>query len=81
MRFSSVQRYAPTASRSSSSETYLVCRNKLPKIRKEAEGRTAYEYLKDHLKGLDIVVDKEEEKDNTDTKIGYRKYKSQKNDN
>jgi hypothetical protein len=78
MRFSSVQRFAPTASRSSSSETYLVCRNKLPKIRKEAEGRTAYEHLKDHLKKLDIVVDYEEEKDNTDTKIGYRKYAGRK---
>jgi len=79
MRFSSVQRFAPTASRSSSSETYLVCRNKLPKIRKEAEGRTAYEHLKDHLKKLDIVVDYEEEKDNTDTIIGYRKYTGRKN--
>ncbi|MDC0555949.1 RlmE family RNA methyltransferase [Euryarchaeota archaeon] len=78
MRFSSVQRFAPTASRSSSSETYLVCRNKLPKIRKEAEGRTAYEHLKDHLKKLDIVVDYEEEKDNTDTIIGYRKYAGRK---
>jgi hypothetical protein len=55
-----------------------VCRNKLPKIRKEAEGRTAYEHLKDHLKKLDIVVDYEEEKDNTDTKIGYRKYAGRK---
>ena len=73
MRFSSVQRYAPTASRSSSSETYLVCRNKLPKVRKESLGRTAYEQLKDHLKDLDIVIEVEDE-DQVETKIGYRKY-------
>ena len=52
----------------------------MPKIRKEAEGRTAYEHLKDHLKKLDIVVDYEEEKDNTDTIIGYRKYTGRKNE-
>ena len=51
-----------------------VCRNKLPKIRKEAEGRTAYEHLKEHLKKLDIVVEHEEERKSEDTKIGYRKY-------
>jgi hypothetical protein len=73
MRFSSVQRYAPTASRSSSSETYLVCRNKLPKVRKEAKGRTAYEQLKDHLKDLDIVIEEEDE-DQIVSKIGFRKY-------
>ena len=39
----------------------------------------AYEHLKDHLKKLDIVVDYEEEKDNTDTIIGYRKYTGRKN--
>ena len=71
-----MQRYAPTASRSSSSETYLVCRNKLPKVRKEAEGKTAYEHLKQHLKKLDIVVENEEGKETADTKIGYRKYVS-----
>jgi 23S rRNA (uridine2552-2'-O)-methyltransferase len=73
MRFSSVQRYAPTASRSSSSETYLVCRNKLPKVRKEAKGRTAYEQLKDHLKDLDIVIEEEDENQIV-SKIGFRKY-------
>jgi hypothetical protein len=72
MRFSNVQRYAPTASRNSSSETYLVCRNKLPKVKKEAMGRTAYEQLKDHLKGLDIVI--EEDDPEIDSKIGFRKY-------
>ena len=74
MRFSSVQRYAPTASRSSSSETYLICRNKLPKVRKEAEGKTAYDHLKEHLKKLDIVVEGIEESEDDETIIGYRKY-------
>ena len=60
-------------SRSSSSETYLVCRNKLPKVRKEAKGRTAYEQLKDHLKDLDIVIEEEDENQIV-SKIGFRKY-------
>jgi hypothetical protein len=35
-------------------------------------GRTAYEQLKDHLKGLDIVI--EEDDPEIDSKIGFRKY-------
>ena len=71
MRFSSVQRFAPTASRNSSSETYLVCRNKLPKVRKEAKGKTAYEHLKEHLKKLDIVVENEYADDESETCLLY----------
>ena len=33
-RFTNVQRFAPMASRNASSETYLVCRNRLPKPRR-----------------------------------------------
>ena len=31
-------------------------------------------YQKEHLKKLDIVVENESEKDETETKIGFRKY-------
>jgi hypothetical protein len=44
----------------------------LPKIKKEAKGRTAYEQLKDHLKSLDIVI--EEDDVEIEPKIGFRKY-------
>ena len=42
-------------------------------MRKESQGRTAYEQLKDHLKDLDIVIEVEDE-DQVEAKIGYRKY-------
>ena len=70
-RFSSVGRFAPTASRSASSETYLICQNKLPKPRGDGEGVTAMEQLKEHLASIGIVVDNEEPEG--DTRVGFRK--------
>ena len=70
-RFSSVGRFAPTASRSASSETYLICQNKLPKPRGDGEGVTAMEHLKEHLASIGIVVDNEEPEG--DTRVGFRK--------
>ena len=43
--------------------------NKLPKVRKEAKGKTAYEHLKEHLKKLDIVVENEYADDESETKL------------
>ena len=59
-RFSNVQRFAPTASRNSSSETYLICRNKLPRVRKRGAGLTAMEQVSKHLAGLGILTGKQE---------------------
>ena len=59
-RFSNVQRFAPTASRNSSSETYLICRNKLPSPRKRASGRTAMRQVSDHLSDLGVVTQVED---------------------
>ena len=70
-RFSSVGRFAPTASRSASSETYLICQNKLPKPRGDGEGVTAMEHLKEHLASIGIVVDNEEPEG--DTRVGFRR--------
>ena len=70
-RFSSVGRYSPTASRSASSETYLVCQNKLPKPRGIEEGVTAMDQLRIHLASIGIVVEQEEPEG--DTKVGFRK--------
>ena len=70
-RFSSVGRFAPTASRSASSETYLICQNKLPKPRGDGGGVTAMEQLKEHLASIGIVVDNEEPEG--DTRVGFRR--------
>jgi 23S rRNA (uridine2552-2'-O)-methyltransferase len=70
-RFSSVGRFSPTASRSASSETYLVCQNKLPKPRGVEEGVTAMDQLKEHLASIGIVVEHEEPEG--DTRVGFRK--------
>ena len=59
-RFSNVQRFAPTASRNSSSETYLICRNKLPRVRKRGFGQTAMEQVSRHLEGLGVLTEKQE---------------------
>ena len=56
-RFSNVQRFAPMASRNSSSETYLICRNRLPVPRRPARGITAFEQVLSHLTEVGINVD------------------------
>jgi 23S rRNA (uridine2552-2'-O)-methyltransferase len=71
-RFSSVGRFSPTASRSASSETYLICQNKLPKPLGSAAGSTALEQVRDHLASIGIVVESDAE-DEEGTKVGFRK--------
>ena len=51
-RFTNVQRFAPMASRNASSETYLVCRNRLPKPRKRALERVHIHRFKNILQRL-----------------------------
>jgi 23S rRNA (uridine2552-2'-O)-methyltransferase len=77
-RFSNVQRYAPTASRKSSSETYLICQNKLPRVKGEAQGKTAYQQVQEHLEEIDVLV-KNSEMDETLTVKGFRKLKKKEN--
>ncbi len=72
-RFSNVQRYAPTASRNASSETYLICRNKLPRPRRRADGRTAMEQVADHLSDLGIVTTPNEDEEDLPTMVGLRR--------
>ena len=69
LRFSSVGRYSPTASRTASSETYLICQKRLQRTKGEV---TAMEHLQGHLASIGIVVDEEDEKV-IDTKVGFRK--------
>ena len=69
LRFSSVGRYSPTASRTASSETYLICQKRLQRKKGEV---SAMEHLQGHLASIGIVVDEEDEKV-IDTKVGFRK--------
>ena len=59
-RFSNVQRFAPTASRNSSSETYLICRNKLPRVKRRGAGQSAMEQVSKHLAELGILTEEHE---------------------
>ncbi len=77
-RFSNVQRYAPTASRKSSSETYLICQNKLPRVKGGAQGKTAYQQVQEHLEEIDVLV-KNSETNETPTAKGFRKLKKKEN--
>ena len=70
-RFSNVQRYSPTASRSASSETYLICQNRLPQPRARARGKSALEQVQLHLSDLGVVV--EEEVDEVESKVGFKR--------
>ena len=69
MRFSSVGRFSPTASRSASSETYLVCQRKLPEPKKEG---SAMQHVEDHLASIGIVVEEDIDKE-IEPIVGFRK--------
>ena len=70
-RFTNVQRFAPMASRNASSETYLVCRNRLPKPRKSALGKSAYSQVQKHLTEVGVNVENGEEQQKIVT--GFRR--------
>jgi len=72
-RFSHVQRFAPMASRNASSETYLVCRNRLPVPRKSARGMSAFAQVQEHLTALGVNVDNPNEGGDEDIAIGFRR--------
>ena len=72
-RFSNVQRFAPMASRNSSSETYLICRNRLPIPRKSARGMSAFAQVQKHLTAVGVNVDDPDEGGDEDITIGFRR--------
>ena len=69
LRFSAVGRYSPTASRSASSETYLVCQRK---HQNHNGGASAMDHLQSHLEKIGIVTNDSEEQ-GIDPKVGFRK--------
>ena len=70
LRFSSVGRFSPTASRTASSEIYLICQNRLS--RNKGENKTAMEFLQSYLGNIGIVVEDDQEPDD-DPLVGFRK--------
>ena len=77
-RFSKVQRFSPVASRNSSSEVYLVCRNKLPKVRGGGK-QTIRESVEAELAEQGYITDGVEEKDSTaHGRTGFTVHKSRK---
>tara|TARA_Y100000814_G_scaffold87497_1_gene59036 strand:- start:62 stop:859 length:798 start_codon:yes stop_codon:yes gene_type:complete len=71
-RFSRVQRFSPDASRNSSSEVFLVCKNKLPRPKKGSRGKSVAQELDSHLESEGIIQSKTEEKSG-DIKSGFRR--------
>ncbi len=71
-RFSRVQRFSPDASRNSSSEVFLVCKNKLPQPKKGSRGKSVAQELDSHLESEGIIQPKTEEKSG-DIKSGFRR--------
>lgn len=71
-RFSRVQRFSPDASRNSSSEVFLVCKNKLPRPKKGSRGKSVAQELDSHLESEGIIQPRTEEKSG-EIKSGFRR--------
>ena len=72
-RFKNVNRYTPTASRTASSETYLICQNRLLNPRKGSKN-SATEEVKNHLENIGIITERESSVEG-ETVVGFRKYR------
>ena len=71
-RFSMVQRFSPEASRNSSSEVFLVCKNKLPQSKKGSRGTSVMQELDVHLENEGIIQPKGNEPEE-EIKSGFRR--------
>ena len=71
-RFSRVQRFSPDASRNSSSEVFLVCKNKLPRPKKGFRGTSVAQELNTHLESEGIIQQKDSTS-NDSVKSGFRR--------
>ncbi len=71
LNFSKVQRFSPVASRNSSSETYLVCKNKLPKPRGKDVDISIREFVESSLVEDGFVTVSNESESVVDGKKGF----------
>ena len=72
-RFSRVQRFSPDASRNSSSEVFLVCKNKLPQPKKGSRKTSVSQELDIHLESVGIIQPTESESEDSSVKSGFRR--------
>jgi len=75
VRFSKVQRYSPEASRNSSSETFLVCVNKLPRARGFGQKETVAEFVERTMVESGIITEGEDEAELAG-KVGFRVHRA-----
>jgi len=78
-RFSKVQRYSPEASRNSSSETFLVCMNKLPRARGFGPKETVAEFVERTMVESGILT-KGEDEPATAGKVGFTVHRAARDD-
>jgi len=71
LNFSKVQRFSPVASRNSSSETYLVCKNKLPRTRGKDGDFSVRDYVEASLAKDGFVTSEDESDSEVSGKIGF----------
>jgi len=71
IRFSKVQRFSPIASRNSSSEVYLVCKNKLPANKIDTNETTVRVAVETELANQGFIVDSEDEEPDDSGPIGF----------
>ena len=71
IRFSKVQRFSPVASRNSSSEVYLVCKNKLPANKINADEMTIRESVEKDLADQGFITGSEDEEVEDSGPIGF----------
>ena len=48
-----------------------ICQNRLPRLQKRAQGKSASEQVQSHLSELGVVVD--DEADEVESKVGFRR--------
>jgi len=78
-RFSKVQRYSPEASRNSSSETFLVCINKLPRARGFGPKETVAEFVQRTMVESGILTEDEDEIEAAG-KVGFTVHRAARDD-
>ena len=71
IRFSKVQRFSPVASRNSSSEVYLVCKNRLPANKIDGDEISIRMSVEKELADQGFIINSEDEKVNDSGPIGF----------
>ncbi len=71
IRFSKVQRFSPVASRNSSSEVYLVCKNKLPPNKIDSNETTIRESVEKDLADQGFITSSADEEVEVSGPIGF----------